>query len=456
MFFETIRSEGLAHNSYIIGQSGSAAVIDPRRDCEIYTDIARKNGAVITHIFETHRNEDYVIGSCQLAARTGAEIYHGTQLDFSYGTGVQNGDTFTIGDLTLRILHTPGHTYESISIAVIDTVFGSMPVAVFTGDTLFIGDVGRTDFFPDKKEETAGLLYDSIFERLLTLGDHVLLYPAHGAGSVCGGGMAEREFSSLGYERSCNPALKLDRKSFINKKVSEHHYIPAYFKKMEQYNQHGAPLLERLPTPMPCSADAFARAIDLTGLQVLDTRSPEAIAGAFISGSLTIPLAMVPAFSGWFLTYDRPIGLVVEQYAHLETAVRYLVRLGYDTIPIFLHQEMHAWETSGRIYDNIPVMHIEALKQQIADKKSFTLLDVRSRDEFTEEHLPDARHIYVGELSHRLGELPADKPVVTFCNSGERATIAASILKNNGFKSVSNCLGSILACKASGCPVVTA
>jgi len=184
MFLDKIHSEGLSHLSYIVGHGGRAAVVDPRRDCDIYIEIASRNGVVISHIFETHRNEDYVIGSTELALKTGADIYHGKAFDFDYGKPVSAGDTFEIGDLTLTVIETPGHTYESISISVADRGFGDSPIAVFSGDALFSGDVGRTDFFPDKAEEVAGLLYDSIFDNLLPLGDHVILLPAHGAGSV--------------------------------------------------------------------------------------------------------------------------------------------------------------------------------------------------------------------------------------------------------------------------------
>jgi hydroxyacylglutathione hydrolase len=181
MFLEKIPSEGLSHLSYIIGHGSRAVVIDPRRDCDVYPEIAARNGAAVTHIFETHRNEDYVIGSTELALKTGAGIYHGKAFDFDYGNPVSTGDEFEFGDLTLRVIETPGHTYESISISVTDRSFGDSPIAVFSGDALFSGDVGRTDFFPDKAEEVAGLLYDSIFDKLLPLGDHVILLPAHGA-----------------------------------------------------------------------------------------------------------------------------------------------------------------------------------------------------------------------------------------------------------------------------------
>lgn len=195
MFLEIVRSSGLAHLSYILGDAGKAAVVDPRRDHDIYLEIAAREGCLITHVFETHRNEDYVVGSTGLAAATGAEVYHGKQMDFAYGTGVTEGDSFEVGSLALSVLHTPGHTEESISIALYDRGFSAEElVAVFTGDALFIGDVGRTDFFPGREEEMAGLLYDSIFGKLLPMGDSVILFPGHGQGSICGGNLAPREF----------------------------------------------------------------------------------------------------------------------------------------------------------------------------------------------------------------------------------------------------------------------
>ncbi|MFZ0256421.1 MAG: MBL fold metallo-hydrolase [Gammaproteobacteria bacterium] len=456
MFLEVVHSEGLAHLSYILGDQGKAAVIDPRRDCGIYLDIAYRQGAQITHIFETHRNEDYVIGSTELANRTGAEIYHGAEFPFQYGNAVQENDVFELGDLALTILSTPGHTYESISIILADKSFSQDAVAVFTGDALFIGDVGRTDFFPDKREEVAGLLYDSLFEKILPLGDQVILYPAHGAGSVCGSGMAEREFSTVGYERRNNPRLQLtDREQFIQFKVNEHHYQPPYFRLMEHYNAEGAPVFGRLPRPKPFAVDPFAQAM-AAGMIVLDTRTPEAFAGAYIPGSLAIPLSMIPAYAGWFLPYDKPIGLVVDRYEDLETAVRYLVRIGYDDVRAYLDGGLHAWATQGRKYDSIPAVYAGDLKRSLeTEENNFILLDVRKQDEVAEGKLSGAKHIYLGELPQRLDEIPKDRPITTFCGSGQRAIIAASILKQHGYTDVADCLGSMAACQAIGCPMVT-
>jgi hydroxyacylglutathione hydrolase len=455
MFLETIHSEGLAHISYLLGHGGQAAVVDPRRDCRAYVEKAYQRGAEIRYIFETHRNEDYVVGSSELSHLTGATIYHGRGLDFQYGEAVEDGDTFSLGNLQLQVLETPGHTYESISIAVSDAAFGEEPVAVFTGDALFVGDVGRTDFFPDRADETAGLLYDSIFNKILPLGDQVILCPAHGAGSVCGEDMADREFSTLGYEKAHNKVLGLaGREAFVQYKVKEKHYQPPYFRQMETYNLEGsAHPTDSLPPPKPLGIQSFTERVE-EGAAVLDVRSPEALGGALIPGALGIPLHMIPAFAGWFLPYDRDILLVVEDHDRVATAARYLMRLGYDRVPGFLYEGLHAWETAGFPYDVIPAVHARDLVRRMNDKEDFVLLDVRKESEFRREHLPDAKHVYVGELPDHLGEIPRDRPVITFCGSGQRAVIAATILNREGFPQVENCLGSMAACAASGCPVI--
>lgn len=455
MFFKRVRSAGLAQNSYIAGDDNVAFVVDPRRDCSIYRDIADREGARITHIFETHRNEDFVIGSCELAAMTGASIYHGAELPFEYGTTVAEGTSFTFGEFNIRVLKTPGHTDESISLVLADTSFSEDPLAVFTGDALFIGDVGRTDFFPDRVEEVAGLLYDSLFGKLLPLGDHVLIYPAHGAGSVCGSGLADREFSTIGYERKHNPALQVQsRDQFIAHKTKEKHYYPPYFTQMEKLNLKGQPLLNHLPQSKPLSAEEFGHRM-AEGMIAVDTRSAEAFSGASIPDSLSVPVDMLPAYLGWFVTYDQEIGLIVQDYSKVETAIRYLVRLGYSTIAGFLGEGMHSWEVSGKSYQTITSLYAGDLKQRMEEDKTLLLLDVRKREEVDKARLQDSHHIFLGELPNRLEELPQDRRIITFCGSGQRAIIAASILKQNGFENVENCLGSMAACHAIGCSIVS-
>lgn len=454
MFFEIVRSEGLAHLSYIIGHGGKAAVIDPRRDSQIYIDIAYSKGAAITHIIETHRNEDYVIGSLDLARRTGAEIFHSHATDFSYGNPIAEGDMFEIGQFVFKVLETPGHTFDSISIVLFDRSYGEEPIAVFTGDSLLIGDVGRTDFFPDSKDEVAGLLYNSIFQKILPLGDSVILHPAHGAGSVCGAGMADREFSTLGYERMHNPVLqKTDKNEFIQHKIGEYHYQPPYFKQMEKLNREGAPSLMELPTPKPMGPDEFEDNMK-NGMLVIDTRSADAFAGSFIPGSIAIPLELIPSFAGYLIPYNKKIGLVTTGYDQMDRVVRFLLRLGYDHVIGFLEQGLHAWQVSGRQYDRIPAVHAAELVRRIQSNEDFILLDVRGRDEYEEGRLPNAVHIYLGELADRLDEIPKDRPITTFCGSGQRAIIAASILKRNGFEEVEDSFGSMAACKVIGCPIV--
>jgi Zn-dependent hydrolases, including glyoxylases len=221
MFIEKIKTQGLAHLSYVVGATGQAVVIDPRLDCEIYIEMAAAESCRISHILETHRNEDLVTGSAALAELTGAQVFHGPDAagEVVYAETIVEGDEINMGSLIIRAIQTPGHTFDSMSYALYDTDFGESAVAVFTGDTLFVGDVGRTDFYPDQVEKVAGLLFDSL-QKLIKLGDQALIYPAHGAGSVCGNNMADREFSSIGYERQHNPMLQIEnRDEFIDKKM---------------------------------------------------------------------------------------------------------------------------------------------------------------------------------------------------------------------------------------------
>lgn len=452
MFLETVRSPGLAHLSYILGDAGVVAVIDPRRDFEAYLAIAAREGCRITHVFETHRNEDYVVGSTGLAD-AGAEVYHGAQTPFGYGNAVSEGEEFQLGSLLLRVVHTPGHTGESISLVLHDTAFSrEAPVAVFTGDALFVGDAGRTDFFPGREEEMAGLLHDSIFGKLLPLGDGVILYPGHGQGSICGGNPAAREFSTLGYEREHNPALGVrSKEEFVARKTAERLFMPAYFERVHALNQEGPPPLATLPSPLPLDPAAFEEIS--SGCGILDVRSKEAYAGAHLPGSLAVSLDKVSAYAGWYLDPARPVCLVVNSAGEVEEAVRRLVRLGFDDIPAFLAGGVLKWEVSGRPYGRMAAVHAAELVAMLEAEEDFLLLDVRSAEEYAGGHLPTAVNIHMGELPRRLEEIPKDRRVVTFCGSGERATVAASVLRMHGYEKVDACFGSMAACNALGCPL---
>ncbi|MGI5816931.1 MAG: MBL fold metallo-hydrolase [Armatimonadota bacterium] len=456
MILRKIRSEGLAHLSYLIGSGKQAAVIDPRRDVDDYIEIAHDEGLSITHVFETHRNEDYIIGSRELAARTGAEIYHHEATEWGYGSNVAEGDSFTLGQLRLEIIHTPGHTFDSISIAVYDTEFSDEDaVAVFTGDALFIGDVGRTDFFPDQREHVAGLLYDSIFEKLLPLGDQAILYPEHGAGSVCGDSMADREFSTLGYERAHNSVLQMtDRDEFVQYKAGEFHHMPMYFDRIHSSNQKGPELLRdavgELPAPMSAmEVNAFCQG----GGLVLDLRGAEAFGGAHIPGALNIAFPMLSAYIGYEVDYGTPLALVVNNRAMFEAAWRQLQRIDYVDVAGWLEGGMEAWAMSALPFDSIPQIFVEEIKRRYDEGEEFLLLDVRKDSEFEKGSLQGAQHIFVGELQDRIGEIGDTRPIVTFCGTGYRASNAASILKRNGLREVENFLGSMKACMESACPI---
>ena len=243
MLIKTVRSEIVSHLSYLVASKGEAFVIDPRRDCEVYYGIAQDEGIRIREIFETHRNEDYVAGSRELSKITGARIHHGPGIPWRYGETLRDGEEFKVGALKVVALHTPGHSPDSTCYVLYDRESGDYPLMVFTGDTLFVGDVGRTDFLGDRYTAMmAGKLYDSLQEKVLCLGDGVVVLPAHGYGLVCGGTISEREISTIGAERAMNPMLGLTRDEFIERKVGEKHETSPYFSVMERYNLKGSPI----------------------------------------------------------------------------------------------------------------------------------------------------------------------------------------------------------------------
>lgn len=454
MIFQRIKSEGVAHNSYFIGSGHDAVVIDPRRDCDIYVELARRHGLFIKHILETHRNEDYVIGSTELAKLTGARIFHGEGLPWGYGETVADGQQFDIGALRLTALRTPGHTDESMSYVVTDRSSGDSPVMVFTGDALFVDDVGRIDLYgPAEAPRLASTLYDSIFNQILPLGDGVVLCSAHGGGSICGMNIGDRDESTLGIEKAQNPMLRVAGKDeFVRLKLSEQPERPPYFARMEQYNLNGAPLLGRLPSPPPLTAARFKSGIE-AGAVVVDTRRPPSFGGAHIRGSYSIWLEGLPAFAGWFLPNDKPLLLVLEDKEFLERAVLYLLRLGYDRIEGYIENGIEGWYDAACPVERLGLLSVQDLKSMIDAGKKLAVLDVRGQGEWNAGHIAGAQHIYVGHLEKRLDDVPGGRPVAVYCNVGNRAGLAASILARAGRKDVYNVLGSMKAWRAAGYPV---
>lgn len=456
MFIEKIKSAGLAHLSYLIGDGGQAAVIDPRRDCEIYIEMARERDCRITHIFETHRNEDLVSGAPVLADLTGASVYHGPNAadEIEYAETACAGDSFYIGTLLLTVLETPGHTDDSLSYTVFDENSGDEAVGVFTGDTLFIGDVGRTDFYPDRAKEVAGLLFDSL-NKIISIGDQAIIYPAHGAGSVCGDNMANREFSTVGYERQNNPMLQIgDRDTFIAKKLAEHHDQPPYFRLMEHLNSIGAAPADRVMTLPAFDNDAFVKAAE--NAQVVDVRGVTAFLGSHLPNSFAIPDDMVPAFAGWLLDAEREILLVSNNAAQAEAATRHLIRIGYDHVTGFLSPSLTGWAATANPFRSVTVIDAADVASRISKQSdNWTLLDVRSKSEIESGVIRGSLHIYVGELLNQLETLERNRHYTVMCASGARATIAASILLQAGFQNVDVFLGSMGAWKASENETVT-
>jgi hydroxyacylglutathione hydrolase len=450
MFIQKIKSEGLSQNAYFVGSENEAIVIDPRRDCQVFIDIAQQEEMSVKGIFETHRNEDYVIGSIELGKRTGAKIYHGSKLDFKYGESLKDYQEFFFGKIKLVAIETPGHTDESISYALVDLDISEKPIMVFTGDTLFVGDVGRTDLYGSKEApRLAAALYDSIFRKILPLGDEVLIFPGHGAGSVCGGDISQREDSTIGIERTFNPLLQKSKEEFVTHKVNEHHTRPYYFLKMEKYNLEGPPILDKLPTPPPLMPQAFSKQMNF-GAIVIDTRQPSSFGSAHLKDTYSICLERIPSYAGWTLPYDKPILLILEDKIYLQKAVKYLYRLGYDNLIGYLVGGIEGWYKQALPLEHFGLISVQELNNCLTNKDDLFILDVREEEKWKQGHIPGSINIFSGYLENRINEIPKNRKIVVICNIGNRASLAASILTRSSIKNVLNVLGGMIAWKNAG------
>jgi hydroxyacylglutathione hydrolase len=439
MLFERIESSGLAQYSYLIGDKTNAVVIDPRRDCDIYIEKATEAGMVITDVLETHRHEDFAVGSVELAARTGAAIWHAdNQLPYRYGRPVEAGQNWVVGNLRLEALHTPGHTEGSRSYVLYEP--SGEPWMVFTGDVLFTGEVGRVDFLGmDRAPEMAGHLYASIFEKLLPLGDGVLLQPGHGYGSACGSTIADRPRSTLGLERKLNPRLQhTERDTFIHS-VARELPKPLYFDRMETINLEGPPLLGNSPVPAPLTPNTFQEMI--RDAYVIDVRGTEAFCASHVPGSFAMSLPTIPNSIGWFVPYDRPLLLVMDG-ASVLNAFPYLVRQGYDSVKGYLSGGMCGWAAGGYHTDSVDLLSPRDLLNQ---KDDWWILDVRSAGELAAGKIPGAHHIWMKHLNERVDDVPKDQPVVVYCGNGPRSLVAASVIQRSGCKHVGLLNGGIMA-----------
>lgn len=456
MLFKRIESKGIAHFSYLLGDKGDAVVIDPRRDCEIYLDLAHPEGMRIRHVVETHRHEDYIVGSVELAARTGAEVWRAdSHLEYSYGNPVEDGRKWKVGRFELTAMHTPGHTPGSMSYLFTDP--DGRPLIAFTGDLLFMGDTGRVDLLgEDKMFEMAGMMFDSIYNKILPLDDGVVLAPAHGSGSVCGESIAERPLTTVGIERASNPRLSItDREEFVGA-VSRMLERPPYFRRMEKLNLQRPEALHRLPKPAPLSPDDFLATMKARNAVVVDTRLAGAFGASHVPGALSLWEDGMPQYAGWLLEYERPVLLVADS-DDVEDEVRYLVRFGYEEgggIAGYLAGGMLSWEMEGMETGAIKTLSVNELCRILDEKRQPYLLDVRKADELeTGKRIAGAVHIPITELKDRMYEVPLDREVFIFCGSGLRSMTAASILKKSGWERLNVTLGGLSAWSSISCPL---
>ncbi len=442
----------LAHASYLIGSEGHAAVVDPQRDVDQYIDEAKAQGLEIKYVIETHLHADFVSGHHELAERTGAEIVFGNKSDASFPyRAVWDDDEIALGKVTLRFLETPGHTPESISIVVIDTLDPDQPRKVLTGDTLFIGDVGRPDLVGSKgytSEQMAGMLYESLHGKLLKLDDSVEVYPAHGAGSLCGRNISKETSSTIGEQRQFNYALKpVPKEDFVRMMISELSEVPEYFPRDAELNRQGATSLGDLAEPVALSPDE----IDAIGDLILDVRNASAFGDGHISGALNIGLrGQFASWAGSLLPTDRKIVVVAEYEAEVDQAVTRLARVGVENVKGFLKGGMYAWDQAGKPIATIEQIPVDELRDRIQETVDLQIIDVRRPAEFKDGHIGNAVNIPLSEIRERVGELDRDRPLAVICQGGYRASAATSIMSGQGFDRISNVVGGTGAWVGSG------
>ena len=443
MFFQQVYEKSLAHFSYVIGcqMTGEAIVIDPKRDIDTYVEIAKAENLFIKYIAETHIHADYLSGSQELAHVTGAQLLLSDeggadwQYDFPH-IGLKDGDSFKVGNLVFDILHTPGHTPESISFLLTDTMASPEPVMIFTGDFVFVGDVGR----PDLLEEAAGMigtkeigakqLFESI-EKFKALPDFVQVYPAHGAGSACGKSLGAVPSSTVGYEKIRNWALQYgeDEAGFTEFLLKDQPEAPFYFGNMKKLNKTKRSLLAGVPKLNQLTALEFEKVKDF-GLKLIDTRSKQAFSEKHFPGSINIENSKsFNTWMGWMVNYEEQILLIANEN-EVEDLVRKLMRIGMDNIYGFITSE----ELFSSDLETSSISIIDRSQMEIYTKdSSVQIVDVRSKKEFEAGQVPNATSIFVGHLKNKWVELDPSKKTIVYCQSGTRSAIASSFLAAKGF-----------------------
>lgn len=455
---ERIEVPGLAHYSYVLWSGGSAAVVDPKRDFDTYVDFARSRDLKITHILETHIHADYASGAKELAEVTGAELWlspydRGEDFDVQFPHHeFADGDELQLGDVLIQAVHTPGHTPEHLSFLLHDLARGRHPLALLSGDFLFVGSLGRPDLLGEAaKHKLAEQLYDSVYKRIAGLPDGVEVHPAHGAGSMCGAGMSDRPQSTLGYERLANLYFGMQqRDKFIETILSTVPPFPDYYRRMKRVNSDGAKALGGIPGGQALSPQEFRALAESPEAVVIDLRRPEAFGGAHIPNSLNIGAGPTFAvWAAWVVPYDRPILLAGDESTDMESARRALIRVGLDDVRGYLKGGVRAWIEAGFAQSHLPQISPDELRERLAT--GAFVLDVRTKAEWESGHIDGAQWLMAGDLPKHVNELPRDKTIHVVCGSGYRSSISTSMLRRAGFKDVVNVAGGMSAWNRRPC-----
>jgi glyoxylase-like metal-dependent hydrolase (beta-lactamase superfamily II)/rhodanese-related sulfurtransferase len=435
--------EKIAHSSYMLAGNDICAIIDPSRDIDMYLDEAYKRGLKITHILQTHLHADFVSGHMDLAEITGAKIYMPKSGEANFPViNLVEGDSFEIEDMRIDVLETPGHTPEHLCYIVTDTTISEEPVGIFTGDTLFVGDVGRPDLFPDKKEELASKLYDSLHDKILKLPDHVEVYPAHGAGSLCGKAVGAKYMSTIGYERRFNPVLQIEsREEFIKSLTLEMPEVPDHFALCSDFNRQGPVILEELPPLEAFTAEQFYEKWQDEGAVVVDVRSYVAFGSMHIPDAFCIDYdGNLPTFAGWVVPFDKDILLVCDYDEQAYETALWLHRVGLDRTVGFLKGGMKNWFTKAYPTEMVTQVDIyEAL--ELEEQEGFIFIDTRDKAAYQDGHIEGSVNIPAPDLRDRYDELDVDKDYILVCNSGNRSNLGASLLKMLGYHNIFNLAG---------------
>jgi len=460
MYFKQFYLACLAHASYLIGSEGEAVVVDPQRDVDQYLREAEANGLTIKFVIETHLHADFVSGHRELASRTGAEIIFGQQAGASFPhRAVKDGDELEIGRVKLRFLETPGHTPESICILVINTEVSSQPQKILTGDTLFVGDIGRPDLAGGKgfsAQMMAGMMYESLHEKLLPLSDSLEVYPAHGAGSMCGRSMSNETSSTIGLQRKLNYALQpMSKDEFVRMMTTDLPEAPAYFPKDAELNRTGASDLSELPPPNALTPKEVKQLVE-EGTVIIDVRPSDLFGSGHVPGSINIGLTgQFAAWAGTLIGPGSQVLIVADTEPQIDEAVMRLARVGIESVKGYLSGGLPAWVESGFKIDVVQQITVDDLQDLLDQPTSLQVIDVRRPSEFQSGHVPRAISAPLSGLRNQLPEMDLDpqQRTAVICAGGYRSSAATGILQQQGFQDILNVMGGTTAWINAGHPV---